>query len=365
MADRAFDPRQNASGVPCELVRRERHDVHAVGAEVRQLHPVTLERDPARVTVPAVQLHGESNIPPEHVNLVPVDARVRLEPVDPAAPQRQDEAPLRARAGALRSAGQGQDLAQPARSAPPRLAFETLGELGSTREAQVLRLSDELLQLGEAARDERVRPAPASMESAAGTDIAARRRHAAASGFPGDNGGHVQDRPRGAGDGEAVDTADVVWIENGAADLDAPSAQSAAGRNDEADIAGRRVGHESPERGPGPATERPLPPRYQHGRGLARVRGSHLMPDQVGPAMQLVQATAPKPDAHLLGGDPKLEQLPACDDTVLARGEGGNYAIGAPSARFTVHTTVNPAVDAYAPMPPSLPARTPRVRRPP
>jgi hypothetical protein len=91
---------------------RQGHDGQASDAEVGPLLAVALESRPRGVPVPAVELDAEVEVPPEEVDLLPVDVLVCLETLDPALAEKTKKPALTAGAGALRASLDVEDLTQ-------------------------------------------------------------------------------------------------------------------------------------------------------------------------------------------------------------------------------------------------------------
>jgi hypothetical protein len=92
--------------------------------KVVDLEPVPLESDPAGVGVIAVDLDREVKLGPEEVDLIAVDEGVGFEACDPGPSQQPQQLDLGRGAGALRSAGEIEDPAQPGVAAVVRVAGE-------------------------------------------------------------------------------------------------------------------------------------------------------------------------------------------------------------------------------------------------
>jgi len=78
LAEGSEESVEHAARVVADLPAGDRHHRDPVGVQLRDLEPVALERDPARVGVLAVDLDHEAAVAPEEVDLVAVDADVGL-----------------------------------------------------------------------------------------------------------------------------------------------------------------------------------------------------------------------------------------------------------------------------------------------
>jgi hypothetical protein len=75
----------------------------------------------------------------------------------------------------------------------------------------------------------------------------------------------------------------------------------------------------------------------QHGRHPPPVRTEHTVTDRVHTAMNPMNATPGKPRLDCLPGEPHRDQLPQCDDPVLALGKLRDPSINLTRRQFPLH----------------------------
>jgi hypothetical protein len=157
-------------------------------------------------------------------------------------------------------------------------------------------------------------------------------------------GGEVEDRPRRAGEGEAVAVADIAAAEAGAMDRDLVSIRASPSRDRDVDRIWRRW-DEVPEMGSGGVAEDRLRAGSEQGC-LFRCVGGWDGADQVYASVELDQVACPSAPADLVARDAGRQELPARDHAMLTSGQLGDHLI---NVGLSCHIELNPTLIPGAP----------------
>jgi hypothetical protein len=162
-------------------------------------------------------------------------------------------------------------------------------------------------------------------------------------------GGHVEDRSRRAGEGEAVAVADVSAVEARPVNLDSGADGGPLGWDRDVDVAGGWVGNEVPEGAGGLVAEGCAWSTRKQSGHFRRLPRRDCVADEVDASVDLVEAAVLQSAHDLPGRNPGLEQLPPRHHPVLAPSDRGNDPVDSPSEGLTTYTVFKSSLDLGAP----------------
>jgi hypothetical protein len=99
------------------------------------------------VTVPAVELDHDSEVPPKEIDLIAADPSIGLEPGNASAAKEAQHRALARRLRSLRATREIEHATELCHATFPLVALQLSPELGLGRESPVLRLGDDALKL--------------------------------------------------------------------------------------------------------------------------------------------------------------------------------------------------------------------------